>query len=107
MDIEKCNCGAIEMEVAENEYRDGDIHHRGTHRCIPLTDVADWRDLATLKSERDSLERIVRVLGEGATKNPDNYGLDFRGWNVTAYDFDPMEDFDLLRSLITPEGETE
>jgi len=90
MDIEKCNCGAIEMEVAENEYRDGAIHHRGTHRCIPLTDVADWRDFATLKSERDSLERIVRAA------------LTNEYW-ANGVGLEPG-DWALLRSLITPEG---
>jgi hypothetical protein len=59
------------------------------------------------ETRADSLERIVKVIGDSATKNPDNYGLDLRGWNVTAYDFDPMEDFDLLCSLITPAPEGE
>ena len=53
MDVEKCNCGAIEMEVAENQYFDEAFHHRGTSRCIPLTDVADYAQLAALRDERD------------------------------------------------------
>ena len=51
------------MEVAENQYFDEAIHHRGTARCIPLTDVADYAQLAALRDERDrAVERIMEAL---------------------------------------------
>ena len=101
MDVEKCNCGAIEMEVAENQYFDEAIHHRGTARCIPLTDVADYAQLAALRDERDRAVRCLRViLGEGSISP--NKGRMY----VPQDDFPASQfggDFDYLRQLIESE----
>ena len=107
MDVEKCNCGAIEMEVAENQYFDEAIHHRGTARCIPLTDVADYAQLAALRDERDRAVRVIQVLMGGGNHDmmdDEEFGASF--WiddSFNELDFDPG-DFDYLRQLIESEG---
>jgi hypothetical protein len=104
MDIGKCNCGATEMEVAENQYFDEAIHHRGTARCIPLTDVADYAQLAALRDERDRAVRVIRCVMEHFFESTD-------GEFYPAYiedvplSFEPLlpGDFDWLRHLIESE----
>ena len=58
-------------------------------------------DVDTLQARADSLERIVRVLVEGASIEDDSIDIncDFV-WAARMF----PGDFDRLRSLITPEG---
>ena len=57
--------------------------------------------VAALAERLERAERILKVICSGAEKNLENYGLDLRGWNVTAYDFDDVpDDFDYLHQLI-------
>ena len=102
MDVEKCNCGAIEMEVAENQYFDEAIHHRGTARCIPLTDVADYAQLATLRDERDRAVRILRMVTYQFDRALGKDFVEFHSGEFEESMFVPG-DFDYLRQLI--EGE--
>ena len=68
------------------------------------TEAARDAQLAALRDERDRAVRVLKVVASGAEKNTENYGLDLRGWNVTAYDFEDVPgDFDYLRQLIESE----
>jgi hypothetical protein len=56
-----------------------------------------------MEAERDALERIVRVLGESCVMMTEWVSV----WDAMhdSREFAPG-DFEILRSLITPEGET-
>jgi hypothetical protein len=71
---------------------------KAQERYAKMHDKANY-----LQARADSLERIVRVLVEGASIEDDSIDINIICLFVEGF---TPDDWALLRSLITPEGET-